>query len=724
MTGTHVVLILMSGVAMVRGGTVIDADFLSDSPAGVDVPESVEPVPGKAGARALSFAGDGLRIPLTGALLPSAGTVSVTCRIPEPWPGRERGTLFHIGDMPHTHVTLFTTAGALNAVYKSDVDHYSAVQYPESRSWRPGTWHSIEFSWRAEESRIYFHLQVDGQFVGFARGQQIADWPAHGYVGVRRKVDPWGGLIQSMELLPEYVAPSGFDSGRKAVQVNADNAIGECYRFWSTGNFTSQDRFVDPDFAERMRITRPRMRFVNCVRLLGGRNDEKNQWFKGANEDGSVECDFSGMIEYLKGIVAAGYTPRIVLDNVPTAMSNTDELHVYGNTAPAEDLNVWHEYIAKAVEAMVAEFGLDTVKSWRFRVGTEPDLFPNHWRGTKDEYLRHYDCTVDAVTGVIPDAEIGPGNILNPARHGANASSERNAWGLDIVDHCATGKNTWTGRTGSRMCFLQCSWYGRVGKPIVSFAKAVGLMRGRLDRYPKFRDIPVSIAEFAVLQDENGRRLWSGDATEWGASWYAAIADRVYSLNVEHVYEWSQTTAGIPHPRLRVIEMLEEMTGGVLLETDSGTDTNTSCGAIACRKDGEYYVLLYNHYPWREPHISREMDLEFRGGAFSGGEVWDVKGRFVDAGHGVFIRELYRDCRKNGLEPVSESAPLYGGDPSRRFGPKVRELIHRNRGKYLELSRPGVSSDDGPVTSEQNSLRLNLVLPGHSVYLIRLRGAP
>ena len=36
--------------------------------------------------------------------------------------------------------------------------------------------------------------------------------------------------------------------------------------------------------------------------------------------------------------------------------------------------------------------------------------------------------------------------------------------------------------------------------------------------------LPLSIAEFAILQDEHNRRLYSGDITEWGASWMAAVA--------------------------------------------------------------------------------------------------------------------------------------------------------------------------------------------------------
>jgi len=257
--------------------------------------------------------------------------------------------------------------------------------------------------------------------------------------------------------------------------------------------------------------------------MLGGREDGLNAWFKGIGKNGEAECDFSGLIKHLQGMQDAGYTPRIVLDNIPTAMSEPGEMATYGNTRPAIDLRVWHSYIQQAIQSMVEAFGMNTVSQWRIRVGTEPDLYPGHWRGTKEEYLRHYDCTVDAVLSVIPNAEVGPGNILNPSiKHRVNGIGQ-NPWGLDIVDHCATGTNTWTGKTGTIMTFLECSWYGQVGRPIDSINVAIQRMRERLERYPQFMDLPISISEFSILRDEHNYR-GKGDITEWGASWYAAIA--------------------------------------------------------------------------------------------------------------------------------------------------------------------------------------------------------
>ena len=152
----------------------------------------------------------------------------------------------------------------------------------------------------------------------------------------------------------------------------ATAAQGVCYNFWSINNFTSQHMFADPGYGERIKRDKPFMKQVNCVRLLGGRHDGRNAWFKGVDENGKVDCDFSEMIQYLRGIQDAGFTPRIVLDNIPTAMSEPGELAKYGNTRPAKDLKIWHEYVRQAVQAMVDAFGIETVSNGDFASAPNP----------------------------------------------------------------------------------------------------------------------------------------------------------------------------------------------------------------------------------------------------------------------------------------------------------------------------------------------------------------
>lgn len=698
----------------------LEASSLQNPPPGIRVGQGIAlaKVDDHTGLR---FQDDGIAVPLASNLSAASGTVSVSFQLPKQWPAETRGTLFHVGEQPHVHVTLFATNGRLNAVYKGGEEHYATITYAAAAHWLAGSTHDVMFCWHANGQSVEFFLEADGQLIGSQTGHLIGQWPQDGYVGARRRGQAWQGVLDRISLSPEFTAPRALRPGRRTITVDGDTGTGTgtgtCYNFWSVSNYTSQQMFANPAYAAQAREQKPYMKYVNCVRLLGGRHDGRNRWFRGVDEDGHVTSDFSGMIQYLRGIQTAGYTPRIVLDNIPTAMSEPGELAKYGNTRPAKDLKVWHEYVRQAVQAMVDAFGLKTVSQWRIRVGTEPDLNPGHWQGTKEQYLRHYDCTVDAVCAVIPDAEIGPGNMLNPATAEKSRAAGRDQWGLDIVDHCATGTNFWTGAVGTRICFLECSWYGQVGRSVDSLDLAIERMRARLGRYPKLAKLPISIAEFAVLQDEHGHRLFSGDITEWGASWYAAIADRVYDLNVQQVHEWAETTAGIPHPRTLVIGMLEQMEGGRRLPTKVTADSAARAGAIVCDKNGTYYVMLYNHRSWRAPSIPEQIDLVLKASRLRDGGSWTVSQWGIDKDHGVFAHQLYADCAAAGIQPLPDS-PLYGGNVALRFGQPVHKILAENRSIHAGLAKPVELQHAVPLTINDDTARLTVNMPGHSVRLL------
>ncbi len=687
------------------------------SAADATVHPSVAVTDGQTGP-ALSFTEGGVEVPMADHLTAATGTVDLWCRTPEDWPLEEDATLFHIGDETHVHVTLFFRDGRLTAVYKGGEEYYASIRLDASRNWQLQTWHHIQFTWGTEGTEVTFYLRVDDELAGMAKGRLIENWPARFFLGTRGGRSPWRGLIEDVHIAAVSQPLPEFTPGSPIIDVHADRTMGECYNFWSIGNYTSQHMFADPRQRNSIRRGRPFARYINCVRLIGGREDERNQYFKGVGPDGKVRCDFAGLLEQFRGMLDMGYTPRIVLDNVPTAMSDPPEMHKYGNTFPPKDFGVWHQYIEALVRAVVDEFGFEVVSTWRFRVGTEPDLYPGHWAGTKEDYLKHYDYTVDAVTGVIPDADIGPGNVLNPATEGPTAAG-RERWGLDIVDHAATGANYCTGATGTRLRFFSCSWYGRVGRSIDSFDVAIRRMRERLDRYPQFRDIPVEVAEFGILQDEYGRRLYSGDATEWGASWYAAIADRVYDLNVARVHEWAQTSAGIWHPRTHVIWMLEQMVGGERLAVETALDSAVKCGAIASRKGDDLYVLVYKHRPLRTPNVAEPVALTVHDPRMEVDGQWTLSEWRIDGASGVFIHDFYEDCAAAGLEPLPNS-PILGGNVALRFGPEGGSILRANIEKYQKLADLAQTKVDEPLTVRRGEATLKMEMPGHSVRLLKL----
>jgi xylan 1,4-beta-xylosidase len=530
----------------------------------------------------------------------------------------------------------------------------------------------------------------------------------------------------------------------KVIRVQADKALGEAYDFWSVGNFNRPSLLTDSNTPRHLSQECPLVKELNLVYLLGGRYRDENAWFQGVGPDGNIRADFSGMIAQLKACFALGFTPRVVLDNVPYNMSAKPQENVYGNTAPPKDEKVWGAYVRAAIEAMVQAFGRQKVAKWPFRVGTEPDLRPGHWAGTKEQWLAHYDYTVDAVTAVLPEAKIGPGNILNPTP--PRDPNRVRRWGLDIIDHCAEGLNACTGGKGARMDHFSCSWYTRVGGSPRDLDAAIGAIRGRLLRYPQFAALPIEVGEFSVLGDDQGHHIFANDTTEWSASFYAGLADRVYALNVQRVYEWDHATLGVPHPRMHVIEMLSRMAGGRRLEVVSPGGTSlpasaasgpaaiaaasapasapawgeVSCGAVAVAKDGSLFVLLYNHNAARAPGPAQNVRLEIAGTQFRAGQAWRLSEWSIDANRTVWAYANYADAQAAGL-PALPLAGLYEGSPRRFFGRLGPALFQKNIEKYRKLSELPQTRRDEPVTSADGRLTVEVVLPAHSVRFLEFR---
>lgn len=700
-----------------RGEVRIDSETLGRLPKGSVVHPSVRAV-SLADAPALRFSDGGIVLPASGILDASAGAIDLHCQAPGDWPATGDRTLFHAASAAHEHVTLFFRDAGLIAVYKGGKDYFSSIRYPAAGTWKPGEWHRVRFGWQGKGDDVEFILLVDDHLAGVAGGRKLPNWPATFEVASRAHGSPWKGLLKDVVLSTTRIPIPGMEPGERTITIRAEREVGECYPFWTVANCNKPQQFLDPGHARRMARSHPFVKQANAVYLLGGRYRGTNNWFEGIGPSGDVRANFTGMTAQLRGMMEGGLTPRPVLDNVPYNMSDPPQENSYGNTAPAKDVRIWGKYVEGAVRAMVEAFGIDVVSAWWFRVGTEPDLSPGHWAGTREQYLEHYDHTVAALDRVIPKARVGPGNILNPAG-GEFGAATRKQWGLDIIDHAATGTNYVTGERGTRMDWFSFSWYGRVGEPTSVFDDAVAAVRQRAARYPKFANLPLVVGEFAVLHDENGRRLWGGDTTEWAASFYAAIADRVYRHGIQQVYEWAQTTSGVPHPRTNVIAMLQKMTGGRRLEVEVAGSSKADCGAIACLKNGEIIALIYNHRPLRRPKVSERVHLTLADPRMKQGDRWRITESAIDADHATWASAFVADCEAAGIRPTP-TAGLYEGAIGYTFGKAGEALFRKNVGRYSKLAAVPKVRDGDPIAVETGRCVIDLTLPGHSVRLIRL----
>lgn len=177
--------------------------------------------------------------------------------------------------------------------------------------------------------------------------------------------------------------------------------------------------------------------------------------------DGSPVYDWMILDQMYDTITAAGFRPLVELgflprDLVPTNIAGSDWLRDVGRESyetdglwkyPPKDYDRWAELVYEFVRHCVARYGQQEVERWYFEVWNEPNL-PNYWRGTLEEYCRLYDYTVAAATRALPTVKVG-----GPATSGPASESAREFL-AGFLDHCASGTNAVTERTGTRLDFI------------------------------------------------------------------------------------------------------------------------------------------------------------------------------------------------------------------------------------------------------------------------------
>ncbi|MFV9551399.1 GH39 family glycosyl hydrolase [Algibacter sp. PT7-4] len=497
----------------------------------------------------------------------------------------------------------------------------------------------------------------------------------------------------------------------KVVAINTNAVVGNMYNFWSTRPMVNQTRFSSSGFRADIENIKPYVKSYNLVRVLGGRTDDKNDFYKGVDSSGNIITDFSSLITDMRNFMQTGFKPRIVLDNVPWKMNAVKEVNTYGNTNPPDNYGIWRQYINAFLQTLVNEFGLNEVKTWRFRVATEPNFTPQHWNGSKEEFFKHYDITVDEVLKVIPNAIIGPGN---------NLTEGVATYTTEIIDHCANGTNYATGAIGTKMDFFCISYYEKIDQNTIKLPNTIKEYRDKLDSYPQFSNIPFDIQEFGILRDEHGvRGISIVDGTEFGASWYARIADLAYQNRITEIYDWGQEleSSNLPQGRRLVTEMFLKMVDGNRLETID--NINGHAGVIPVTKGDKIYLLIYNHNTIRSSSSKRTLYPQLEGGHISGESRWKMNEWTIDKTHGIIMHELYKDLRNAGVGEKTNGR-IYGNRPSDRFDDGWKDVFNANLAKYTKMARLPKTITDSIINKHQEKLTLKVDLEPHSVKLIEL----
>ncbi len=176
------------------------------------------------------------------------------------------------------------------------------------------------------------------------------------------------------------------------------------------------------------------------------------------SEDGAGNPTYSWSIldQIFDTFRAAGIKPLVEIGFMPEALSTHPDPYrhdfprvgdIYTGWAyPPNNYQKWSHLIFQFVSHLRQRYGDAEVKTWLWEVWNEPDI--GYWKGTREEYFKLYDVTVEAVLRALPEARIGGPETTGPANPKA-ADFLRT-----FLDHCAHQKNFATGKIGSHLDFI------------------------------------------------------------------------------------------------------------------------------------------------------------------------------------------------------------------------------------------------------------------------------
>jgi len=127
------------------------------------------------------------------------------------------------------------------------------------------------------------------------------------------------------------------------------------------------------------------------------------------------------------------------LSTMPTPYMNSSVTALDGGCFyPPKDYNKWGALIAAWATHANARYP-NVAGTWLWELWNEPDI--GYWHGTFADYAKLYDYTEASLHGVLPTAPLG----------GPAVASAGGTFLTQFLQHCATGTNAVSGKTGTRL---------------------------------------------------------------------------------------------------------------------------------------------------------------------------------------------------------------------------------------------------------------------------------
>jgi len=436
----------------------------------------------------------------------------------------------------------------------------------------------------------------------------------------------------------------------------------------------------------------------------------------------------------------AGVKPLVEIGFMPEVLSTHPEpyRHTFPKTSatgiytgwayPPKDYAKWSEVVNQFVRHLQQRYGNAELRTWLWEVWNEPDI--GYWQGTREEFFKLYDVTVESVLRAFPDAKIGGPDSTGPG-------SARSAEFLRaFLDHCAHQKNYATSKIGSHLDFISFhpkgspKWQGDhvqmgIKQQLVAIDEGFKIVAS----FPEWRETPIILGESdpegcaACSAKENPQNLYRNGPL-YGA-YTLEVLHGIFDLagrdhvNLKGAVTWAfefedqppfagfreLATDGIDKPVLNAFRMLGllgsqrlNVTSSAALPTEevvhSGVSGSPVINAIAARNEHEVEVLAWNYHDYDVPFPASTIDL--------------VIANLPPAAKRAFVEHFRADSDHSNAFAVWRNM----GSPESISGSQLEQL--QNAGQLQLLTSPGW------VDIEKSQFVTRFTLPRQALSLIRL----
>ncbi len=328
-----------------------------------------------------------------------------------------------------------------------------------------------------------------------------------------------------------------------------------------------------------------------------------------------------------KPFVEIGFMPKALsIHPDPYQHHFPEEKNVFtGWSYPPNDYAKWSELVYQWAKHCADKYGKARAESWEWEVWNEPNIA--YWHATPEEYNKLYDYTVAAVRRALPRAKVGGPATTGPGDPKAAAFLRQ------FLEHCLSGKNAVTGKTGAPLDFI--SFHAKGSPKIDGGQVTMGLAKHMKDisegfqivrSFSKFKDLPIVLSESdpegcaACSLPQNAYRNGALYAVYMAASLKGSMQlARKTGANLEGFLTWafefekqpyfaglrSLATNGIDQPVLNVFRMAGMMRGDSVDATSdkaAAVDDIMRTGvpspeidALATRSAHDVFVMVWNY---------------------------------------------------------------------------------------------------------------------------------